>query len=116
GAADVDAVVGDGGGRVERAARPEPLLRARLPEELSGARVQRVDMAVVRAEVDVLPGEREAVLDLVAGLVAPDRSAGGRAQGIDLSGPVSDVHEPVRDDARRLGGPHLHLPAHLARV
>src|SRR5206468_11200806 len=116
GGADVYAFVVDIWCRIERAARPEPLLRRVSPEELPRACVQRVDVAVVGAEVDVLARERNAVLDLVAGLVAPDGASRGRAERVDLPGPVADVDEPVRDERRRLGRAHPHPPAQLARV
>src|SRR5207244_2921516 len=68
GRADVDAAVGRGGRRVERAGGPESLLRRRTPDQAPGPRVERVDVVVVRADVEPLSGERHSALDLVAGL------------------------------------------------
>src|SRR6185503_10652971 len=64
GRADVDPVVRDGGGRIERPEAAEPLLGRRLPDELAGLRVQRVDVMVVGAEVDAPTRERDRALDL----------------------------------------------------
>src|SRR4029077_7085502 len=100
GRADVDAVVPDGGGRIKRPKAAEPLLGRRLPDELAGLRVQRVDVMVVGAEVDAPTRERDRALDLVAGLERPARRARCRAERVELPGPVADVTGPVVDERR----------------
>ena len=83
---------------------------------LPGARVERVDVVVVGAEVDAAAGVGDRVLDLVAGLERPAGRARGRAERVDLAVPVADVDDPVEHERRGLGRPDLQAPAQLAGV
>ena len=116
GRADVDAAVGDRGRRVEGSARAQPLLSRGAPEELAGARVERVDVVVVGAEVDAAARIGHRVLDLAAGRERPARAPGRGIEGVDLAVPVADIDDAVDHERRRLARPDRDLPPDLARV
>src|SRR5207248_3287094 len=114
GRADVDAAVGDGGGRVEGAVRAEAALRGRAPDLPAGARVQGVHVTVVGADEEPLPGDRDAALHLVAGLEGPADAARPLVEGVDLAAPVADVDVSVLDERRGLGRADPLRPSRLA--
>src|SRR4051794_34143828 len=71
GRAEVDASVGDGRVRVEGAGAADPRLRRGAPDLLAGARIERVDMRVVGAEIDAVACERDRSLDQPTRVVVP---------------------------------------------
>src|SRR5207302_4587664 len=87
--------------------------RGGAPDQPSRARVEGVDVAVVGTDEEAPAGERDAALHLAAGLVAPPDLPGGLVERVDLSAPVSDVDEPVRDERRGLRRAGPRRPAHL---
>src|SRR5205085_11755085 len=114
GRADVDAAVGNGGGRVEGAVRAEARLARGAPDLPAGARAERVDVAVIGADEEPVPREGDAALHLVTRLEAPADAARPLVEGVDLAAPVAHVDPSVRDERRRLGRADPLRPARLA--
>src|SRR5207247_10938428 len=73
---DVDTAVGDGGSGVEGAVAAEPGLAGGAPDLSPGARGERVDVTVVGADEEAVPGQRDSAFHLPAGLKSPARASG----------------------------------------
>ena len=94
--------------------RAEARLARGAPDLPARACIQRVDVAVVGADEEPVPRERDAALHLVARLEAPADAARPLVEGVDLAAPVARVDPSVRDERRRLGGADPLRPARLA--
>ncbi len=119
GAADEDAAVGDRRVRIEPAAAADQrALGPGLPDQLAGARVERVHVAVVGAEEDLV--RRIGGAPLISPPAVNDQrsAAGAGVERVELVVARPDVEDAANDDRRRLGRPELEapeLPAGLRR-
>src|SRR6266542_6064180 len=114
GRADVHATVSDGRRRVEGTAAAEAPLSSRAPDQLPGARGERVDVRVVGPEEDAVSGEGDAALDRTVTVGLPTYLARALRERVHVAAPVPHVHEPVRDERRRLARADPMPPADLA--
>src|SRR4029078_12011336 len=117
GVADVDAPVGGGRRRVERAAAiaAGEAGRVRAPEQLAAPDPQRVHRARVVAEVQPPVRGGEAALDLAAGLERPQDVAGLGVHRPHLARGAAAVDAPAVVELRALDlAPDLRLPDDLA--
>src|SRR2546430_1069771 len=102
--AEVDAPVRHGRVGVEGAGAADPRLRARAPDLLAGADVERVDVRVVGAEVDASAGKRDRSLDQAARVVVPAQVPGRGREGVDVVRPVADDDDVAGEERRALAG------------
>jgi hypothetical protein len=114
GAADEDAAVRGRGRRIERPAPAEPRLCRGPPGELPRSRVDRVDAAVVRADVDTAAGMGQRAFDPAVRSECPAGTPCAGVERPDPAVPVADVHTTVHDERRRLVEPCGASPCDLA--
>ena len=116
GRADVDAAVGDGGIRVERAGAADSRLRRSAPDLLAGLQVERIDVRVIGAEEDPVPRQRDRALDQPARLEVPAQVPRRGRERVDVVRPVADDHQLVGEERRALARADRPLPANPARL
>src|SRR4029450_12145228 len=80
------------------------------PADVARLRVERVELAVVGADVDGGPGATDrrhgrGGAPHPAGLVAPREAAVARSERVDEAVEAADVHAPVRDGRGRVEAP-----------
>ncbi len=98
--ADEDPAGGDGRGRVEELATPEPRQRLRPPAQTSRACVQGVDAATVGTEIHLPVDERRRAIDLRVGGERPPGLPRVDVDRVELVVPGAGV-ERLADDERR---------------
>src|SRR5215469_13677045 len=93
--AEIEGTVVHNGCRIDGTTGAEP------PMLLASCGVERIEMAVVGANVDEPPSYRWSSVQLAAGLRAPTEGAAQGIQGVDISILRAEVDDAIGDHRRR---------------